>query len=178
MALPSPEAFASRTRVIAVFDLAGYAQAFRVRTDLEMAHFLDRYYREAENSIDQAGGRVVKFIGDSVLAVWEPEDASRAVAAVVALQRVVEALGREMGVPVQAGANVHSGSVVQGDFGHGPSRRADVIGRAVNQTFLQGRGPGIRISEPVYRRLPSAERGPWSKNKPPAVYTFSGTERT
>jgi hypothetical protein len=42
----------------------------------------------------------------------------------------------------------------------------------VNQTFLLGRGAGIRISEPVYRKLPSAERTPWIKNKPPAVYVL------
>lgn len=40
----------------------------------------------------------------------------------------------------------------------------------VNQTFLLGRGPGIRISEPLYRALPSAVRSPWVKHKPPAVY--------
>jgi hypothetical protein len=56
------------------------------------------------------------------------------------------------------------------EFGSGPTRAYDVIGRGVNQTFLLGRGTGIRISEPVYRSLPSAARSPWTKHKPPAIY--------
>jgi hypothetical protein len=40
----------------------------------------------------------------------------------------------------------------------------------VNQTFLLGRGSGIRISEAVYRRLPNDARSPWSKHKPPSIY--------
>jgi hypothetical protein len=37
-----------------------------------------------------------------------------------------------------------------------------------------GGGTGVRISEPVYRRLPDDRRGRWQKQKPPATYTFCG----
>ena len=30
----------------------------------------------------------------------------------------------------------------------------------------------VRLSEPVYRKLPSAERSVWRKHQPPAVYRF------
>jgi class 3 adenylate cyclase len=73
-----------------------------------------------------------------------------------------------------AGLSVHMGPAVEAELGTGSSRRSDVIGRTVNQTFLMGRGSGIRISEPVYRKLPSGERAPWSKNRPPAVYVVDG----
>jgi hypothetical protein len=35
------------------------------------------------------------------------------------------------------------------------------------------RGSGVRISEPVYRKLPNEHRGPWTKNRPPATYSLS-----
>jgi hypothetical protein len=33
-----------------------------------------------------------------------------------------------------------------------------------------GRGEGIRLSEPVYRKLESGVRSPWRRHKPPALY--------
>jgi hypothetical protein len=35
-----------------------------------------------------------------------------------------------------------------------------------------GGGPGTRISEPVFRQLPSEAREAWNKHRPPATYTF------
>ena len=176
MASSPTEAFASRTLVILVADLEGFAKAFKTRTDAHMASFLDRYYSVAEDTIREAGGRIVKFIGDAVLAAFPESDAARAVSGATSLRRDVERIGREMGIPVRLGVSVHMGPVVEAELGRGSSRRGDVIGRAVNQTFLLGRGGGIRISEPVYRKLPSDERTPWSKNKPPAVYVLDEAE--
>jgi hypothetical protein len=73
-------------------------------------------------------------------------------------------------LPLALGANVHLASVIEGELGTGSSRRRDVVGRGVNHAFVLGRGPGIRISEPVYRSLPSGARSAWIKHKPPAVY--------
>jgi class 3 adenylate cyclase len=174
MASVPTEAFASRTVVVLVADLEGFAKAFKTRTDAEMAALLDRYYGVAEDTIVDGGGRIVKFIGDALLAVFPESGAAPAVSAASALSRDIERLGREMGIPVRVGVSVHMGPAIEAEFGKGASRRRDVIGRTVNQTFLLGRGPGVRISEPVYRKLPSSERTPWSKNKPPAVYVLEG----
>jgi hypothetical protein len=46
------------------------------------------------------------------------------------------------------------------------------MGAGVIHVFRMGAGPGVRISEPVYRKLPSGERTPWRKNQPPATYTL------
>ncbi|MEQ1912009.1 MAG: adenylate/guanylate cyclase domain-containing protein [Vicinamibacterales bacterium] len=172
MASSSTEAFASTPVVVLVADLDGFAKLFKTRTDAEMASFLDQYYVVAEDLVDRAGGRIVKFIGDALLAVFPEAEAPAAVSAAAKLRREVEELGQRMGMRVRLGVSVHMGPAVETELGKGPSRRRDVIGRTVNQTFLLGRGAGIRISEPVYRTLPSAERTPWSKNKPPAVYVL------
>jgi hypothetical protein len=58
--------------------------------------------------------------------------------------------------------------VVEGEFG--AEGVYDVVGAGVIHTFRMGSGPGVRISEPVYRKLPSARRGSWSKHQPPATY--------
>ena len=172
MASTPTEALASSAVVVLVADLDGYAKAFKTRTDAQMAAFLDRYYSVAEDTVHEAGGRIVKFIGDAVLAVFPESGAASAVSAAATLRQEVERTGQQMGIPVRLGASVHMGPAVEAELGKGSSRRRDVIGRTVNQTFLLGRGPGVRISEKVYRKLPSAERTPWTKNKPPAVYVL------
>ncbi|HEX9885796.1 MAG TPA: adenylate/guanylate cyclase domain-containing protein, partial [Longimicrobiales bacterium] len=151
--LPAVEGFSSTTLVVLVSDVAGYARVFRTRSGAEVAAFLDRLYRASERTIAERGGRIIKFMGDAVLAVFPPRDVRNAVAAAVTLEALVPRLAEELELALEIGASIHMGSVVEAELGEGAGRRTDVIGRTVNQTFLMGRGPGIRISEPVYRKL-------------------------
>jgi class 3 adenylate cyclase len=75
---------------------------------------------------------------------------------------------------VTPGVNVHLAVVAEGDLGAGADRRYDVVGAAVNHLFRMGGGPGVRISEPVYQRLPGERRAPWRRQEPPATYTLAG----
>ena len=61
----APRQFSSFPFVFLVADLSGYARAFRHRTDEEMASFLDQYYALAESAVSDAGGKIIKFMGDS-----------------------------------------------------------------------------------------------------------------
>jgi class 3 adenylate cyclase len=70
------------------------------------------------------------------------------------------------------GANIHLGTVAEGEIGPEVDRRYDVFGAEVNHLFRLGGGAGIRLTEPVYRRLPNDARGLWEKHKPPAVYSM------
>jgi class 3 adenylate cyclase len=167
-----PSRFVSQPVVILVSELNGFAKAFQARPDDVMADFLDRFYRLAESVLQTHGGRIIKFIGDSVLAVFPVTHAPQAIAAAAALERESGSLLAELGKTASFGANLHMGPAVEAELGDGPSRRRDIVGKAVNQTFMLGKGPGIRISEPVYRKLPSAERTPWEKKKPSAVYVL------
>jgi class 3 adenylate cyclase len=175
MASHHPEGFPSTRAIVLLADLSGFHRGFAAHTDAEMARFLDRFYRTAEDVITGFRGRVVKFLGDAVLAVFEEDDAALAVSAAVSLESATEGLTNQAGLDMRLGANIHAGDVVYAEFGHGTSRRADVIGRVVNQTFLLGRGAGIRVSERVYRALPSGDRSPWERRKPPAVYVLGAS---
>ncbi len=169
---PTVAQFPSAPMIILVADLTGYARGFLSHSDAEMASFLDRFYRMADDLIEEHGGRIIKFIGDAVLSVFPPDAASDAVATAVAMRQAAVHLAEDVGLDFSLGANIHFGEVIATKLGTGAGRRYDVIGRTVNQTFLLGRGGGIRLSERVYRKLPSGERSPWEKRKPPAVYVF------
>lgn len=160
--------FSIARRTVAVVDLTGYARLAQSRDDLEVARLLDAFYRLCHARVREAGGRVIKFLGDACLAVFDPEVSAAAVGAMVEIRRGVRAL--EPGLDV--GINVHLTGLVEGEFGPDEDRRLDVVGGGVNQAFLLGRGPGIRLSEPVYRQLPSGARTPWKKRTTPAVYVL------
>jgi len=162
--------FRPTKRIIVVLDLAGYARSFQAHSDEEMAAFIQDYYVACEQTIVRRGGELIKFIGDACLAVFSTDLATNAVEAAVELQAAVAEISKHHQIPSALGANLHLSSAIEGEFGVGTGKRRDIIGRGVNQTFLLGRGAGIRISEPVYRALPSSARSPWNKYKPPAVY--------
>jgi class 3 adenylate cyclase len=169
-ALQLDERFVPAKRVIVVIDLSGYAKAFQQRDDARVAAFLDDYYAACERILREAGGVIVKFMGDGCLATFEEQEAEAALAALGRLEQSVATARRDHGLDLALGANVHLAPVIDCELGSGSSRRRDIVGRGVNQTFLLGHGSGIRISEPVYRSLPSSARSPWTKHKPPAVY--------
>ena len=159
-------------RVVVLFDLAGCAKAFQSEGDEKMIAVLSDYYAACEEVVAAREGRVIKFIGDGCLSVFAEDHALAAVHATTEMQRRVGVLADRLHVAIQLGANLHLALVyempVQG--------RVDIFGRGVNQTFLLGRGAGVRISEPVYRALPSSARSAWMKYKPPAVYHLDASE--
>ena len=68
---------------------------------------------------------------------------------------------------------MHLAIIAVGELGPAGLRRFDIIGEGVNHTFLMGGrlGPGVHVSEPVYRQLPNELRGPWKKQRPAATYS-------
>jgi len=166
--------FRTTKLLICNHDLAGYARLAHSRTDAEIAQLLHEYYGMVVAAVRAAGGRVLKYMGDAVLSVFEPERAADAVAAFAAVQRQIDEWARKGSSRLESGCNMHLSEVVEGEFGPAGESRFDVIGGGVNHAFLMGRGPGLRISEPVYRSLPNDARAAWDKVKPPAVYHFKG----
>ena len=157
-------------RIILLIDLAGFAKASQTADDSEIVEFLQDYYAACAEVLSPKGGTVVKFMGDACLATFLPEAAKQAVEGLVEMQGRIKTIAAKHQLAVTLGANLHMTSAIETELGTGSNKRHDIIGRGVNQTFLLGRGTGIRISEPVYRALPSFMRSAWTKHKPPAIY--------
>ena len=156
-----------RRLVIFTADLAGFTR-FVARTEAEeLARILDGWYHVVQTAIEGQGGRVVKFMGDGVLAVFPESEAVAAVECALELRGRTDAPGG-----LRLGVSLHLAVVAEAALG--PARSYDVVGMGVNHAFLLGRGPGLRISEPVYRKLPSERRSSWQKQHPPAIYTHEG----
>lgn len=96
---------------------------------------LDAYFGCVVPAIDKAGGEVIKFMGDAVLAFFHREDASAACAA--ALQGAVTALSdlKRRQTPdceLRAGVALHYGTVSYGNVGYGHRLDFTLIGPDIN----------------------------------------------
>lgn len=128
-----------RKTVTAVFcDLVGSTELGE-KLDPETLHeILSAYYEEMASVTRREGGRVEKYIGDAVVAVFgapkaRHDDAIRAVKAAVGMRDAMEKLGereyRRLGVRVKARIGINTGEVIS-------RRTADgsevIIGDAMN----------------------------------------------
>jgi len=104
-AAPANAPVAERRVVTVLFaDLVGFTTLSENRDAEEVREFLSRYFDTARNVIERYGGRVEKFIGDAVMALWgapvaQEDDAERGVRAALELVTTVEALGADVGSP-------------------------------------------------------------------------------
>jgi adenylate cyclase len=160
------------TLVLLSADLAGFTRMAAALEPLALATLLDAYYERASAAVGRHGGRVVKFMGDACFAVFPEERCAEAVACAVELASEAHPLPGA-GSGVAAGANVHLGAVAEGELGPGADARYDVVGAAVNHLFRMGGGAGVRISEPVYQRLPLDEQARFGEQGRAVTYALA-----
>ena len=110
-----PAASVERRQVSVLFaDLTGFT-SFSERRDAEdVREMLSEYFDSSRRIIDSYGGRVEKFIGDAVMALWgapvaHEDDAERAVRAGLDLVAAVTALGDKMGVQLRLRVGILTG---------------------------------------------------------------------
>ena len=130
-----------RKATVLFADLSGYT-AVAERMDPEaVKSIVDRALRRLGQEVVRYGGRVDKYIGDNVMAVFgapvsHEDDPERAVRAGLAMQAAMEEINQDMaGAAAEAaGANfslrvgINSGEVLAGQVGDGYT----VMGDAVN----------------------------------------------
>ncbi len=126
---------------------------------------MTRYFDVLSGVLQRHGGRVEKFIGDAVMAVFgvpavHEDDALRAVRAAMEIRTSLASLNEELhrayGVTLQVRTGINTGEVVSGDLAAGQTL---VTGDAVNVAarLEQGAGPGdIVVGEATYRLVRDA----------------------
>ena len=114
-----PAASVERRQVSVLFaDLTGFT-SFSERRDAEdVREMLSEYFDSSRRIIDSYGGRVEKFIGDAVMALWgapvaHEDDAERAVRAGLDLVAAVTALGDKMGVQLRLRVGILTGQAAR-----------------------------------------------------------------
>ena len=132
--------------IVAFTEIAGFAKACRSKADDAIVQTLDRYYEIVTAAVDEAGGLVVKFIGDASLVVFLPERAADGVAALHEITVAATPVWVEFHSSCEVQANAGIGTVICGPVGPGSMRRFDVIGKLVNEVAKMPRD-GVTLSQ-------------------------------
>jgi adenylate cyclase len=132
-----------REREIAILfaDIRGFTALAEGRLPYDVVFILNRYFSAMGRAIESAGGRVDKFIGDGVMALFGIESGAQAGcrdaldAARLMGERLAElnvSLHAELERPLRIGVGIHCGPVIVGEMGYGSAAAITAIGDAVN----------------------------------------------
>ncbi len=116
---------------------------------------MDSFYRVCGDCVVAAGGRIVKYIGDGILAVFPENAADRAVAAGTCMRSEYAALVSTQQTSVESDLEVgiSCGEVEEGLVGHPSLRSFDLFGECVNEATVIGHYRGIAVTDAVRVRL-------------------------
>ncbi len=129
----------SREATVLFADIRDFTSLAESLPPVEVVKTLNTYLTAMVKVIDEYEGTVSKFIGDTIMAVWnaplnQPDHARRAVSAAIEMQQAVEKMrsSRADVVAVEFGIGVNSGEMVLGNVGSERRMEYTVIGDAVN----------------------------------------------
>lgn len=151
--------------VVAFLDLKGFAAQSARIPDGELADRIAGYYDRVAQRVRDAGGHVVKFIGDGALVVFHRAAADIAVETLLALKAELDDWLEQVGWDCRLTIKVHVGDVVVGPF----NGTLDVIGREVNTAAMLD-STGVALSVPAFRALGPELRTRFRKHTPPVTY--------
>jgi adenylate cyclase len=122
-------------------DLRGFTEISNRLPSARVLKLLDAYFDRVVPAITEAGGEILKFMGDAVLAFFPTEDAAASCRAALDAALDAQARLREMNAamaagggipPLKAGIALHYGEVSYGNIGSGQRLDFTVIGPDVN----------------------------------------------
>jgi adenylate cyclase len=137
-----PQAHGGEHYVAILFaDIRGFTSISEGKLPYDVVFLLNRYFRATGQAIEAAGGRVDKFIGDGVMAIFgltgDPRtacrqalDAARRMA--LALDDLNEAMSGDLDLPLRIGIGLHAGPAIVGEMGYERAAQITAIGDTVN----------------------------------------------
>jgi adenylate cyclase len=122
-------------------DIRGFTALSESRLPYDVVFVLNRYFAAIGGAVEAAGGRVDKFIGDGVMALFGIERGAHtgcreALAAArlisVRLPELNASLQAELERELRIGIGIHCGPTIVGEMGYGSAAAITAIGDAVN----------------------------------------------
>jgi adenylate cyclase len=146
-------------------DIRSFTQLAETKLPYDVVFLLNRYFEEMGRAIEGAGGRVDKFIGDGIMALFgvdtDVASGSRAALAAAAamsdrLVHLNQVLSADLTSPLKIGIGIHAGPAIVGEMGFGQTVSVTAIGDAVNtasrlEAMTKEHGVQLIVSEDVAR---------------------------
>ena len=155
--------------LVACSDLTGYAKLAAKKNENEIFQLLSDYYELVGDVIAPARGKVIKYMGDAALLLFEEDAIDGAVRTMLDLQSQGDRLLAEYGTTCRQHIRIHFGPMCIGLLGTRDDKRLDVIGSTVNAMFLL-KTSGFSMTPEVFRKLAPDTRKHFKKHTPPVIY--------
>jgi class 3 adenylate cyclase len=153
-----------RQVVIMFSDIRGFTPMAETLSPEAIIYLLNGYFSRMVEVLRGHHGIIVDFLGDGILAFFDPLDspltpvADEAVQCALHMQQAMPevnlaGMGRKL-PPLHMGIGLHAGEVVVGNIGSESRAKYGIIGSAVNLAHriqTQARGGEVVISQAVYR---------------------------
>lgn len=132
---------AERRIAILFADLRQFTRFSERKLPYDVVFVINQYFRYMGRAVEENGGRLDKFIGDGVMALFGVDSdahdgAQRSLAAAramsLALVEMNEALHHDLGEPMRMGIGIDVGDVVVGEMGYRSVMSLTAIGDTVN----------------------------------------------
>jgi adenylate cyclase len=137
-----PQAHGGEHYVAVLFaDIRGFTAISEGKLPYDVVFLLNRYFRATGQAVEAAGGRLDKFIGDGVMALFglnsDPATACRQALDAArrmgqALEDLNEGLSGDLDQPLRIGIGLHSGPTIVGEMGYRQATNLTAIGDTVN----------------------------------------------
>jgi adenylate cyclase len=122
-------------------DLRDFTRIAESKLPYDVVFVLNRYFEAMGEAIVESGGRVDKFIGDGVMALFGIErgadagcrmalDAARRMS--LRIDELNGVLQHELEAPLRIGIGLHTGPAIVGEMGYGKAMGLTAVGDAVN----------------------------------------------
>jgi adenylate cyclase len=122
-------------------DLRAFTRMSEGRLPYDVVFLLNQYFKAMGRAVEGEGGRVDKFIGDGIMALFGIEAdapaacrqalaATRAMAA--ALDHLNQELAHDLPEPLRIAMGLHVGPAILGDMGYGRASSLTAVGDTVN----------------------------------------------
>ncbi len=132
---------AEREIAIMFADLRSFTQLSEQKLPYDLVFLLNRYFAEMGHAVEAAGGRIDKFIGDGVMALFGLDTGveagcREALAAARDMAERMEILNRalvhDISEPLRIGIGIHTGPAIVGEMGYGTAVSITAVGDFVN----------------------------------------------
>ena len=146
--------------VILFCDLHEFSKIMRMLSSRSI-DLIQSYYDTMGTEIVTGGGRIIKYLGDSILAVFPKDSEPAAVETALRMRPAYARLLQEYSVslPSEIEIGIGAGTVAAGVFGHESLLTYDVFGETVNEVTMIMHHLGIavtgRVREKVSSRFPT-----------------------